>query len=206
MHTAKLTKDQLHTYSSWFFGAANEQLATCKTPSDMVDCLVNLEATGNQGLLANCKVEFRHESVMLYHFLVNLLKTTKMTHYHIDQEEYTYVQEGDPAIKHFCNLNLWAMMREEIWPQTKVSTKDLENKLSEIIFAACNTSVPALIMKMLDIKRQIETEKGVTYEPNCFMTLLFDKFSGYNNELFCYKFIATCSAYNKGKMTQDEVF
>jgi hypothetical protein len=38
------------------------------------------------------------------------------------------------------------------------------------------------------------------------MTLLFDKFSGYNNEMFCYKFIATHSAYNKGKMTQDEVF
>jgi hypothetical protein len=24
--------------------------------------------------------------------------------------------------------------------------------------------------------------------------------------MFCYKFIAACSAYNKGKMTQDEVF
>jgi hypothetical protein len=38
------------------------------------------------------------------------------------------------------------------------------------------------------------------------MTLLFDKFSGYNNEMFCYEFIADHSAYNKGKMTQDEVF
>jgi hypothetical protein len=46
----------------------------------------------------------------------------------------------------------------------------------------------------------------VTYEPDCFMTLLFDKFSGYNNEMFCYVFIATRSAYHKGKMTQDEVF
>jgi hypothetical protein len=38
------------------------------------------------------------------------------------------------------------------------------------------------------------------------MMLLFDKFSGYNNELFCYEFIAARSAYNKGKMSQDEVF
>jgi hypothetical protein len=45
--------------------------------------------------------------MMLYHFLVNLLKTTKMTRYRMDQEEYTYVQEGDPTIKHFCGLNLW---------------------------------------------------------------------------------------------------
>jgi hypothetical protein len=57
----------------------------------MVACLVNLEATGNQGLVANCKVELCCESVMLYHFLVNLLKTTKMTRYHMDQEEYTCV-------------------------------------------------------------------------------------------------------------------
>jgi hypothetical protein len=69
------------------------------------------------------------------------------------------------------------MMREDIWPQTKVSTNNLETKLSEITFAACNTSVPTLITKMLDIKRQIKAEKGVTYEPNCFMTLLFDKLS-----------------------------
>jgi hypothetical protein len=32
----------------------------------MVACLVNLEATGNQGLVANCKVELRPESMMLY--------------------------------------------------------------------------------------------------------------------------------------------
>ncbi len=88
-------------------------------------------------------------------------------------------------------------MHEEIWPQTKVSINDLETKFSEITFAACNTSIPTLITKMLDIKRQIKAEKGVTYKPDCFMTLLLDKFSGYNNEMFCYKFIATCSTYKE---------
>ncbi len=118
--------------------------------------MVNLEATGNQGLVVNCKVELHCKSIMLYHFLVNLLKITKMTRYHMDQEEYTYVQEGDPTIKHFCGLKLWPMMREEILPQTKVSTNDLETKLSKITFTMCDTSIPALITKMLDIKRQIE--------------------------------------------------
>jgi hypothetical protein len=205
-HTTKLTKDQLCAYSSWFFCAEDEPLAMRKTPSNMVACLVNLEATGNQGLVANCKVELCRERVMLYHFLVNLLKTTKMTCYCMDQEEYTYIQEGDPTIEHFCGLNPSAMMRKEIWPQTKVSTNNLETKLSEITFAACNTSVPTFITKMLDIKHQIEAEKGVTYEPNHFMTLLFDKLSGYNNNFFCYEFIAARSAYNKGKMTHDKVF
>jgi hypothetical protein len=91
-HTAKLTKDQLRAYSSCFFGTADELLATHKTPSDMVAHLVNLEATDNQGLVASCKVELHCESMMLYHFLVNLLKTTEMTRYHMDQEEYTYIQ------------------------------------------------------------------------------------------------------------------
>jgi hypothetical protein len=78
-HTTKLTKDQLRSYLSWFFGAEDEQLATCRTPSNMVTCLVNLEATGNQSLVANRMVELCCKSVMLYHFLVNLLKTTEMT-------------------------------------------------------------------------------------------------------------------------------
>ncbi len=68
-------------------------------------------------------------------------------------------------------------MLKEIWPQTKVSTNNLETKLSEITFAACNTSVPTLITKMLDIKHWIQAEKGVTYKPNCFITLLFNKLS-----------------------------
>jgi hypothetical protein len=106
-HTTKLTKDQLCTYLSWFFGAEDEMFAACKTPSDMVAHLVNLEATGNQGLVANHKVELCRESVMFYLFLVNLLKTTKMTCYCMDQEEYTYIQEGDPTIEHFCGLNLY---------------------------------------------------------------------------------------------------
>ncbi len=121
-HTTKLTKDQLCTYSSWFFGTEDEPLAMRKTPSNMVACLANLWATGNQGLVANPKVELCCESMMLYHFLVNLLKTTKMTCYCMKKEEYTYLQEGDPTIEHFCSLNLWAMMHEKIWPQTKVST------------------------------------------------------------------------------------
>jgi hypothetical protein len=163
-HTTKLTKDQLCAYLSWFFGNEDEKLARCKNPSNMVACLVNLEATDNQGLIANRKAELCFKSVMLYHFLVNLLKTTKLTRHRMDQEEYIYVQEGYPTIKHFCGLNLWAMMREEIWPQTKVSTNDLETKLSDITFAACETSIPTLITKMLDIKHQIEAEKGVTYK------------------------------------------
>ncbi len=151
-HTTKLTKDQLCAYLSWFFGTDDEPLARRKTPSNMVACLVILKATDNQGLVASREVDLHRKSVMLYHFLVNLLETTKMTRYHMDQEEYTYIQEGDPTIKHFCGLNLWAMMREEIWPQTKVSTNNLETKLSKITFAACDTSVPTLITKMLDIK------------------------------------------------------
>ncbi len=56
------------------------------------------------------------------------------------------------------------MVREEIWPRTKVSTNNLETKLSEITFAACNTSTPTRITKMLDIKHKIKAEKGVTLQ------------------------------------------
>ncbi len=85
-HTTKLTKNQLRAYLSWFFGNEDEPLAVRKTPSNMVACLVNLEATGNQGLVPNRKVVLCRKSVMLYHFLVNLLKTTETTCYCMDQE------------------------------------------------------------------------------------------------------------------------
>jgi hypothetical protein len=64
-HTTKMTKDQLRVYSSWFFGTEDEPLATRKTPSNMVACLVNLEATGNQGIVANRKVELCCKCMML---------------------------------------------------------------------------------------------------------------------------------------------
>jgi hypothetical protein len=85
-HTAKLTKEQLKAYSSWFFGAEDEALAPRATTSDMVACQVNLDAPGNQGLVAIRKIQLRRESVMLYHFLVNLLKTTEMTRFRMEQD------------------------------------------------------------------------------------------------------------------------
>jgi hypothetical protein len=57
------------------------------------------------------------------------------------------------------------MTCKEIWPQTKVSTNNLETKLSEITFAACNTSVLTLITKMLNIKRRI----NVTMQASIFI-------------------------------------
>jgi len=77
-HTAKLTKEQLKAYSSWFFGTEDKALAPRATTADMVACMANLDAPGNQGLVATCKIQLCRKSAMLYHFLVNLLKTTKM--------------------------------------------------------------------------------------------------------------------------------
>ncbi len=72
----------------------------------MVARQVNLDAPGNQGLVAIRKIQLRRKSVMLYHFLVNLLKTTEMTHFRMEQDEYTYVQAGDHIIEHNCGLIL----------------------------------------------------------------------------------------------------
>jgi hypothetical protein len=129
-----------------------------------------------------------------------------MTRFRMEQDKYTYVQAGDHSIEHYCSLILWAMIREEIWPMTKVSTNDLETQLAELSFTDCNTSVPTLITKMLDIKRQIEAEKGNIYDTNHFMTLFFTMLSNYNNGMFCYEFISSCSNYNKEAMTMQEVF
>jgi hypothetical protein len=43
-HTAKLTKEQLKAYSSWFFGTEDKALAPRATTADMVARMVNLDA------------------------------------------------------------------------------------------------------------------------------------------------------------------
>ena len=108
----------------------------------MAACMVNPDAPGNQGPVATRKIQLCRESVMLYHVLVNLLKTTEMIRFRMEQDEYTYVQDGDNSIQHYCGLILWSMIREEIWPMTKVSTDDLKRQLAELSFTECNTSVP----------------------------------------------------------------
>ncbi len=89
---------------------------------------------------------------------------------------------------------------------TKVSTNDLKTQLAELSFTGCNISVPIRITKMMDIKRQIEAEKGNIYDTDHFMTLFFNKMSNYNNDMFCYEFISSCTNNNKGAMTMKEVF
>ncbi len=76
----------------------------------MVARQMNLDASGNQGLAATCKIQLCRESAMLYHFLVNLLKTTKMTRFRIKQDKYVNLQMvtntlwlwGVPKCECFC--------------------------------------------------------------------------------------------------------
>ncbi len=125
---------------------------------------VDLDTHGNQGLVAIHKVKLHYKSVMLYHFVANLLKTTKMPGYCMNQEEYTYGQAGDHSIQPFCELIVWAMGCKEIWPHTKVSTNNLETNLSKFTFAGCNTSILVLIIEMLDFTHQIEAKRGIIYK------------------------------------------
>ena len=128
----------------------------------MVACQVNLDVPGNQGLVATCKSQLPQKSVMLYHFLVNLLKTTKMTHFRMAQEEYTYVQDGNPSIQHFCGLILWAMIREEMM---KVSTKDLKTQLDEVTLLCATPASLSLSPKCCTLIAKLKQKRVISTIP-----------------------------------------
>ena len=74
------------------------------------------------------------------------------------------------------------LIRERIFPLTKICTKDLETNLNELTFEACNFNVDNLIIKIDDLVKRIEAEKRTPYNQDEYMAKIFIVLGTYKQE------------------------
>jgi hypothetical protein len=96
------------------------------------------------------------------------------------------------------------LIRERIFPLTKICTKDLETDLKDLTFEACNLNVDNLIIKIDDLVKRIEAEKRTAHDKDEYMAKIFDVLGTYKHEDLVFELRMQKSAYNNGKISSAE--
>ena len=170
----------------------------------MVSRMINTLSAGNTGLVAQRKVELRREDNMFFEMLQNIISQEDMRGFHGMRSKYTYATEGYPGKTERSGLLFWVLIRERIFPLTKICTKDLETELKELSFEDCNLSVDNLIIKVDDLVKRIEAEKRTTYDKDEYMAKIFEVLGTYKQEDLVFELRMQKSAYNNGKISSAE--
>ena len=95
-----------------------------RAPSDMTSRKINTMSPRNCGLVAQRKVELRQEDNMFFEMLQNVISTEDMREFYNTRIKFTYLIEGYPGKSEQSGLLLWVLIRERIFPLTKIRTKD----------------------------------------------------------------------------------
>jgi hypothetical protein len=199
-HQYKVPSTALKEFSGWIHGNKDEHPAA-RAPSDMTSRMVNTTFTKNRGLVAQCKVELRREDNMFFEMLQNVISSEDMRGFYNQRVKFTYATEGHPRKNERSGLLLWVLIRERIFPLTKISTKDLETDLKDLTCEACNLNVNNLIIKINDLVNRIEAEKRTPFNKDEYMARIFDVLGTYKQEDLAFELRIQKSAYNNGKTT-----
>jgi hypothetical protein len=193
----------LEEFSGWIHGHEDEY-RVARLPSDMNSRMVNTTSTGNRGLVAQRKVELRREDNMFFEMLQNVIAPDDMRGFYNNRIKFTYATEGYPGKSQRSGLLLWVLIRERIFPLTKICTKDLETDLKDLTFEACNLNVDNLIIKIDDLVKRIEAEKRTTFDKDEYMNKIFEVLGTYQQEDLIFELRIQKSAYNNGKTSSAE--
>ena len=202
-HQYEVPSTALAEFSGWIHGSENEYRAA-RAPSDMISRMVNVTSTGNSGLVAQRKVELRREDNMFFEMLQNVIAPEDMRGFNNNRIKFTYATEGYPGKSERSGLLLWVLIRERIYPLTKICTKDLETELKDLTFETCNLNVDNLIIKIDDLVKRIEAEKRTAYDKDEYMAKIFDVLGTYKQEDLVFELRMQKSAYHNGKASSLE--
>jgi hypothetical protein len=161
-------------------------------------------STGNCGLVAQRKVKLRREDNMFFEILQNIISPNNMRGFYNSRDKFTYEIEGYPGKSQRSGLLLWVLIREKIFPLTKICTKDLETDLKDLTFEACNLNVDNLIIKIDDLIKRIEAKKRTPFDKDKYMAKIFDVLGTYQQEDLVFELRIQKSAYNNGKTSSAE--
>jgi hypothetical protein len=202
-HQYKVPSTALEEFSGCIYGH-DDEFCVARLPTDMNSRMVNTTSAGNRGLVAQRKVELRWEDNMFFEILQNVIAPEDMRGFYNNRIKCTYATEGYPGKSQRSGLLLWVLIRERIYPLTKICTKDLETDLKDLTFEACNLNVDNLIIKIDDLVKRIEAKKRTAYDKDEYMAKIFDVLGTYKQEDLVFELRMQKSAYNNGKISSAE--
>ena len=137
---------------------------------------LNPNAIGNLGLVNRQKIQLRQHSMIFHHLFKNAVSRSSYTSFFPDKKIYTYtnVVTGREIVG---VLTLLKLMYAVINPQLAVDHCTTEMRMEALTLSNCDNNVRTFLTKQQENILKIDHLRGdgVTYDPQRFTTIFFDK-------------------------------
>ena len=195
-----LTLDDAMAFASWFMGDLTTPRAV-RPHNDMTMKYLNVNASGNDGLVACFKQECCAVSCLVWHTIKNHFSVTSYKALLVCKKDFAYVCEETGNI--FCNgYTLLCMIYMVVKPNIFIGVKNLQLKMEKMTILSADNNFHTLSTKLKELQQEINAEKGNNFcKDNKLLTKLFRAAEATTNEAFALDICMAKNAWITGKQT-----
>ena len=181
-----ISLDQIKAFVSWFMGDDSQALdKRDETKKDALKMFpVDVNATGNAGLVNRFKVQCRIVSGIILHTIKNHFTSTSYKSFFVHKKEFSYTCSETDEVS-FEGFTLLKMMLNVVKPDVVIDVKDLEQKIRKMTILTADNNFRTLATKMEELQQEINAQKGEDYfKDDHFLTEFFRACEATKNEKF----------------------
>jgi hypothetical protein len=195
-----LTLDDVMAFASWFMG----DLATPRSirlPTNMTMKYLDVNASGNDGLVACFKQECCAVSCLVWHTIKNHFSMTSYKALLVCKKDFAYECEETGVIV-YDGYTLLRIIYMVVKPNVVIDVKDLQLKMKKITIISADNNFHTLSTKLEELQQEINAEKGNDFcKDDKLLTKLFCAAEVTTNKAFTLDICTAKNAWITGKQT-----
>jgi hypothetical protein len=172
-----------------------------RPPTDMTMKYLDVNALGNDGLVACFKQECRAVSCLVWHTIKNHFSVTSYKDLLVRKKDFAYECEetGDIVYDGYTLLRMIYMV---VKPNVVIDVKDLQLKMKKITIISADNNFHTLSTKLEELQQEINAEKGNDFcKDDKLLTKLFCAAEVTTNKAFTLDICTAKNAWITGKQT-----
>jgi len=177
-----LTLEDVMAFASCFMGDLSTPHAVRST-NDMTMKFLDVNALGNDGLVACFKQECRAVSCLVWHTIKNHFSVESYKALLVRKKDFAYECEETGDIVYY-GYTLLSMIYMVVKPNVVIDVKDLQ-KMEKMTIASADNNFQILSTKLEELQQEINTENGDDFcKDDNLLTELFHTAEATTNEAF----------------------
>jgi len=155
-----LTLDDVMAFASWFMGDLTTPRSV-RLPTDMIMKYHDVNASGNDGLVACFKQECRAVSCLVWHTIKNHFSATSYKALLVFKKNFAYECEETGDIV-YDGYTLLRMIYRVVKPNVVIDVKDLQLKMEKMTIVSADNSFHTLSTKLEELQQEINVRRVMT--------------------------------------------
>ncbi len=194
-----LTLNDVMAFASWFMGDLTTPRSV-RPPTDMTMKYLDVNALGNDGLVACFKHKCRAVFCLVWHTIKNLSATSYKALL-VRKKDFAYECEATGDIV-YDGYTLLRMIYMVIKPNVVIDVKDLQLKMEKMTIISADNNFHTLSAKLEELQQEINAEKSDDFcKVDKLLTELFRAAETTTNKAFALDIRTAKNAWITGKQT-----